>query len=231
MAPVVSPASEAIARSEAAWKPLSRNSVEIAAMYQHFVQEGRKVALLMAGLPHNVSSLINNKTVSFLRRAQQVRLGRIADHNVREAFLRTVTEYGRTIDPKGLDLAVQEIGGFAFLMQLIGFRAWDINPSEKRISRDDVAAGVEIAHAEMEDSILDATFRELSAEDIRFLKAMLQDEHESAIADLRARLNRSSAQVARYRRRLIDVGVIGERRRGVVAFELPCFREYLEERL
>lgn len=29
--------------------------------------EGRKVALLMAGLPHNISSLLNNKTVSFLR--------------------------------------------------------------------------------------------------------------------------------------------------------------------
>ena len=43
--------------------------IELAAVYQHFVQEGRKVALLMAGLPHNVSSLINNKTVSFLRRA------------------------------------------------------------------------------------------------------------------------------------------------------------------
>lgn len=205
--------------------------IELAAVYQHFVQEGRKVALLMAGLPHNVSSLINNKTVSFLRRAQQERLGRIADYDVRAAFLRTVTEYGRTIDLAGLDLAVDEIGGFAFLMQLIGFRAWDINPSGKNITIDDVAAGVSIARAEMEDRVLDATFRKLSPEDIRFLEAMLQDEEESLISNLRERLDRSSAQIAQYRRRLIDAGIIGEKRRGVVAFELPYFRAYLEHRL
>lgn len=41
----------------------------------------------------------------------------------------------------------------------------------------------------------------------------------------------SSAQTAQYRRRLIDAGIIGEKRRGVVAFELPYFRAYLEHRL
>ncbi|WP_206383538.1 hypothetical protein [Collinsella sp. An268] len=41
----------------------------------------------------------------------------------------------------------------------------------------------------------------------------------------------SSAQIAQYRRRLIDAGIIGEKRRGVVAFELPYFRAYLEHRL
>lgn len=35
--------------------PTLDEMVQLAAFYQHFVREGRKVALLMAGLPHNIS--------------------------------------------------------------------------------------------------------------------------------------------------------------------------------
>ncbi len=38
--------------------------------YQHFVRENRKVALVMAGLPFHISSLLSGKSTSFLRRAQ-----------------------------------------------------------------------------------------------------------------------------------------------------------------
>lgn len=60
---------------------------------------------------------------------------------------------------------------------------------------------------------------------------MLDDDGDSAIADITQRPNRSSSQVAQYRRRLIDAGIIGRRTRGVVGFDLPFFREYLQERL
>jgi predicted transcriptional regulator len=60
---------------------------------------------------------------------------------------------------------------------------------------------------------------------------MLEDEGDTRVADLAMRLERSSSQVAQYRRRLIDAGIIGERGRGVVGFDLPFFREFLEERL
>lgn len=87
-----------------------------------------------------------------------------------------------------------------------------------------------MAREEMRERILAATFRELSQEDIRFASAMLKDEGESRIADLVMRLDRSSAQVSQYRKRLIDAGVIGQRGRGIVAFEHPYFREYLVEK-
>lgn len=204
--------------------------IELAAIYQHFVRDGYRVALLMAGLPHNVSALLSNKTVSFLRRAQNVRLGRVADFEVEDALRRTIEDNGRQADAEGLRSAVTAIQGFPFLMQLVGFRAWDAHPAETAISLDDFDRGIELARREMEDRILEATYRELSPEDRRFARAMLADEGDSRIADLVTRLDRSTAQVAQYRRRLIDAGVIGERERGVVGFDLPYFREYLSER-
>ena len=41
--------------------------VQLASVYQHFVQEGRRVALLMAGLPSNVSSLTSRWQAPFAR--------------------------------------------------------------------------------------------------------------------------------------------------------------------
>ena len=72
--------------------PTLDEMIQLAATYQHFVTDGKRVALLMAGLPNNVSTLLNHKTVSFLRRAQQYHLGRIADYDVREALIRTIQE-------------------------------------------------------------------------------------------------------------------------------------------
>lgn len=204
--------------------------IQLAAVYQHFVREGRKVALLMAGLPHHISALLSDKTVSFLRRAQTAQLGRIDDFEIEDALLKTIQGNGRSADVEGLKLATEAIGGFPFLMQLVGYRSWDANPESERISSEDFRHGIAIARQELRARILEATFRELSPEDVRFASAMLQDERESRIADLVARLNRSSAQVAQYRKRLIEAGVIGQRGRGVVAFELPYFREYLMEK-
>ncbi|MBR3316505.1 MAG: hypothetical protein IKG21_01605 [Atopobiaceae bacterium] len=58
---------------------------QLVATYQHFTRERRKVALLLAGLPHNISSLLRDKTVSFLRRAKRQRIGRVPDASVASA--------------------------------------------------------------------------------------------------------------------------------------------------
>ena len=56
--------------------------IQLASTYQHFIREGRKVALLMAGLPSKVSSLLRDDSVSFLRRANYRQLGRVSDREV-----------------------------------------------------------------------------------------------------------------------------------------------------
>lgn len=201
----------------------------LAAVYQHFVREGRRVGLLMAGLPFNVSQLLQDKSVSFLRRAQGAFLGRIADLDVELAFTRTITRGGRSISADALSRAVKAIAGFPFMLQLVGFRAWDQAPEEAEISYADTEAGIELAKREMRERILPATCRELSSGDVKFLKAMLPDEDVSSTADIASRLGRSSSYVSQYRRRLMEQGVIGERGRGYVGFEVPMMREYLQE--
>lgn len=205
--------------------------IQLAAVYQHFVRENRRVALLMAGLPSEVSSLLNDKTVSFLRRAQIVQLGRIDDFEIEEALAKTIVEAGRTVGPSALSIAVEAVDGFPFMLQLVGYRAWDARKADDEISAEDFLFAVDVARKEMSSRILGATYKDLSLSDIRFVEAMANDETDSAIADLKERLGWSSSQVAQYRRRLLEAGVIGERRRGVVGFDIPYFREYVRERM
>ncbi len=205
--------------------------VYLSAIYQHFVRERRRVALVMAGLPFNISTLLNDKTVSFLRRAQHQYLGRLPEFEIRDALQKTVASSGRTIDPDALDRSVRAVDGSPFMLQLVGYRMWDQHPEQPVITLADAEYGASLAAAEIKDRVLESTYRELSNGDLAFLAAMLSDEGDSSVRDIAERLGKSSAYTNTYRRRLLEQGVIGERRRGVVGFDLPAFREFLEEKL
>lgn len=200
---------------------------ELAAVYQHFIREDRKVALLMAGLPYNIDALLSDKTVSFLRRAQSFELGQVADYEVKHALLQTIEGGGRSADKDGVAEAVCAISGFPFMIQLVGFRSWDVNSHEQLISKEDFETGIVLAKQEMDDRILRATYNDLSDADLKFLKAMLEDEGHSAIGDIRERLGWSAAQASQYKLRLLKAGVISERNRGAIEFAIPFFRDYL----
>lgn len=203
-------------------------TVQLVAVYQHFVRENRKVGLLMAGLPFHILSLLNGKSTSFVRRAQRFNLGPLSDVEVEEAFRLTVENGGRLIGKEALDEAVCSIQGFPFLFQLLGHRAWRAHPESETISLEDIHLGADLAVRELETRIFDATYAELSPADKAFLAAMLEDESESTRADLMARLGKPSAHISTYKRRLTQSGIIDETFRKTFRFALPGFREYLE---
>lgn len=204
---------------------------ELATVYQHFIREGRRVGLLMAGLPGNVSTLAADDAASFLRRAKHYQIGRISAEEVKDGFRRTALSAGRDVEPEALEAAAEAIYGYPYLLQLVGYYAWDASAGPSLDERP-VAEGVELARADFQAGVLRTTMRELSERDLDFLGAMLPDDGESAIADLTKRLGwNSRSMVSEYRRRLIDAGVIGARTRGRVGFEMPFLKDFLEEEL
>ena len=178
--------------------------VQLASVYQHFVGEDRKVALLMAGLPGKVSSLVSSESVSFLRRASRWNLGRLSDGDVADALRATVEAGGRTIEEEALEAAVDAIDGFPYMMQLVGFRMWAQHPAQDAITLQDVQQGIKAASWDFCERVLDATFYDLSPGDLRLLEAMLQDEGESRLSDLSERMGKGSNYVSTYKRRLVE---------------------------
>ena len=207
--------------------PRLQEMVELASTHQLFMRENRKIALFMAGLPSEVSSLLNDRTVSFLRRAIQYTLGRLEDYEVETAFLKTVQESGKTITESALKEAIAAIAGFPYMMQLVGFRMWQQAGEEEEISLDAARKGIAAAEKDFENRVLKATVRALSPADLRFLQAMLPDEGVSSISEIGKRMKKSSGYVSRYRARLLESGVIESPARGQAAFALPGLRKYL----
>ena len=203
--------------------------VELVTTYQHFVREGKKVALLMAGLPYKVSSLLSGKSTSFLRRAARHELGSIPLYEVREAFRLTIEDAGKVIDDDALDLACEAIGGFPFMFQLVGYRSWNASRREETITADHVRNGIEIAQMEFKDRVLSATCSELSKGDVVFLEAM-NDEGRTPRDEIAKRTGKTSSWVSTYKKRLLEAGVIDEPVSGEFAFALPGMAKYLQGR-
>ena len=202
--------------------------VQLARVYQHFVRERKKAALVMAGLPYHLSSLLSNKQVSFLRRSRQRFLGRIADEDIADALRATIADGGRSISDEALAASVGAIEGFPFMMQLVGYRTWASCKGDT-ISLDDALEGIALARREMREGVLDTTLNELSAGDLRFLDAMLPDGNGSALADVASRMGVKSNYASKYKARLLEAGIIMEGRGGILGFCLPGLREYLQE--
>ena len=209
--------------------PALDEMILFASVYQLLVREERKIALLMAGLPHNVSLLLNDVSVSFLRRSSQKYLGRIEDYDVEKAFKETAESGGKHVTAKALKFASEGIYGFPFMLQLVGFRAWKESGDKDEINSDDIASGIGLAKKDMETRVLKTTLDEVSDVGLQFLTAMLQDEESSSLSDIAQRMGKSSSYVSNYRKRLLEQGLIEQNGRGKIQFALPMLRNYLED--
>ncbi len=117
------------------------------------------------------------------------------------------------------------------MMQLVEFRMWNQHSENEEISDADADAGIALARRDPKERVLDATYYDLSRGDIRFLKAMLEDGGEGRLADIASRLGEGSNYASTYKRRLVEQGIIGDRGRGNMGFDLPWFEDYLRDRL
>jgi len=204
--------------------------IEFISTFQFFVREKRNVALVMAGLPHEILQMFQDSSISFLRRAFLRTLEPIGYPEVRATMKKTVELSGRQIEAHALDKAAESTQGFPFLIQLVGYHSFN-QSSRKVINEEDVDLGISAARHDMESMVLDASFYALSETDKRFLVAMLPDTKESRISDIAARMETSASNASHYKRRLVGQGIIAEAGRGRVVFSLPMMKDMLAERV
>ena len=205
--------------------------VQLVSTYQLFVGEGKKVALLMAGLPKNTIDLMDNDHISFLRRARQRRLGRISDSDIERAFRKTVEMAGKSISDEALSLAVSAAGGYAYMMQLVGYESWENSEGRMEISEDDVKRGVAQALDEFRNGVLESTLREMSKGDRTFARAMLASSGPSTLTEIATRMGKGTNYTSTYKKRLLSQGAIEERGGATFDFAIPHLREYLKDEL
>lgn len=203
--------------------------VTLVTAFQHFLDEGRKVSLIMAGLPYAVTSLLSGKSTSFLRRASRYELEALDDHEVEEALVRTMKDGGKRFNNDALEVAISAVKGFPYMLQLLGYRTWRMSNDSDVVDIDSVISAERVARRELDQRVYDAVWFELSEADKAFLLAMAEDERVTRQADMSKRLNKKSGHVSKYKKRLLKQGLIQERTSGILEFCLPGFKEYFLE--
>jgi hypothetical protein len=198
--------------------------------YQQLIREGYDISVLMAGLPHAISTVLRDDVITFFRRANQVRLGNLdtdlVEFDYNAIFSRQFADLNRDV----IHQAACDTEGYPYLIQLIGYNLWEnlAANSSGTLSESDV---LERALLQSKNSLYknvhELIFHETSAGDRAFLFAMAQDDGPSKVSDIQERLKKSKNYVNTYRIRLIEAEIIESSGHGLISFTVPYMRDYL----
>lgn len=202
---------------------------ELAATFQHLVSEDRDVALAIAGLPSAISDVLNDKVLTFLRRATPFELDEVPLELVATALQQTINSGGRSIDQDALDVAARATAGYPFMIQLVGYHLWTKADPDGRISLTDAETAVQQARRRLGSTVHETALADLSEVDRSYLVAMAQDNGPSRTGAVAERMGVSSSYAQVYRSRLREAGMIDVVGHGRVDFTLPYLRDYLRD--
>lgn len=206
----------------------SQDVRELVAVYQELIGEGLNVALVMAGLPGAVSATLNDKVLTFLNRAKKLTLGPLPAMDVEAFYAGAFGELGVGASPSQVKRAAQAAQGSPYLMQLVGHGVV-LRAGEGPLDDEMFDAAIVSANEEFENDVCETTLAALSEGDVKFLQTMASDEGDSSTADIAARLDVSTDYAQKYRKRLIDAGVIESAGWGRVRICVPLLKDYLRK--
>ena len=147
--------------------------VAIATAVQHVItdadesdtpdEDKKGVAIVFAGLPYMVNDLLDNEVTTFLRRALRRELDNVPLPDVKNAFLETVADSGKTISGEDALEAARQSEGYPYMVQLVGYYMWQ--SAQRRgsnvITADDVSTGVSDALLAFDDSRTNSSARQV----------------------------------------------------------------------
>ena len=202
----------------------------LATTYQHLVGDQRNIALCMAGLPHAVSSILNDSVLSFLNRAQKMKLGLVSNQEIRAYFASAFEQLGLDCSQTMLDRAADEAAGFPYLMQLVGYYIVRYAENSHAITSDVLEQAIAAAHQDFKENVFSPILSPLSNKDRELLAAMAQDEGPSKVSDIIERMKTTDGSFQPYRARMIEAGIIESPQRGYLEFAVPFLAQYLRSK-
>lgn len=204
----------------------------IASSIQHLIREKTNVALVFAGLPSGVMDLINGKAMTFLRRAVGVELRLIGEAEIGISLRKSFAQTKLTLEGDVMKKAAAATGGYAYLIQLVGFYVWEQanahRGSSAVVTATDVEDGTAIALEQFHQAVFEPAISGLSLSAMEYLLAMTEDRAASSTQAVAERLGKSQSSASTLRRALLQKQIIQPSARGFVEFAIPFLGDYLK---
>jgi len=186
------------------------------------------MAFVGAGLPILEDTLLADTSVTFLQRCARYEVGSLDLPAAWTALAEPVRQRGGQMAPEAVEHAVAASQGYPFMIQLVGFHAWQAaSDPTAAVTLRDVEVGAETARHQLGQLVIAPMWRDLSDGSRRFLAAMALDDRESRTADIAARLGVSREHAGVYRHRLMKSGMVAPAGRGRLDFALDAARSWI----
>ena len=193
------------------------------------VGERLNVALVMAGLPGAVSTTLNDRVLTFLNRARKITLPPLEQGEVDAFFKRSFDSLGIAIASDLRRDAAAYTAGSPYLLQLVGHYTC-LYAEDGKVSEESLAEALRTSGDDFQSDVCATTLAALSERDVDFLEAMASLGDPAPIAAIAETMEATVDYAQKYRRRLIESGVIKSAGRGKVAFDVPFLAEHLRKR-
>ena len=197
--------------------------------YQEMVGERLNVSLVMAGLPGAVSTTLNDRVLTFLNRARKITLPPLEQGEVDAFFKRSFDSLGIAIASDLRRDAAAYTAGSPYLLQLVGHYTC-LYAENGKVSEESLAEALRTSGDDFQSDVCATTLAALSERDVNFLEAMAVLGDPAPIAAIAEAMGATVDYAQKYRRRLIEGGVIKSAGRGKVAFDVPFLAEHLRKR-
>lgn len=186
-------------------------------LYSTLVRNDLPVFLVMTGLPMEVNSVINSKTLTFLTRAPKLKLEPVNFTAVRNAYEKVFAD--RETSEK-MALMVQ---GYPFAFQLLGYLFWEARITDKKAAIEDI---IDDFDARLAEGAYEKIWNDMSDGEKRFAVSMALTDSDN-VQDNREKLGITSQSFNNTKRRLLEKCVLDESGHGKIRFLLPRFSEFI----
>lgn len=144
-------------------------------------------------------------------------------------FKRSFDSLGIAIESGLRRSASAYTAGSPYLLQLVGHYTC-LYAEDGKVSEESLAEALRTSGDDFQSDVCATTLAALSERDVDFLEAMAELGEPTSVAAVAEAMGATADYAQKYRRRLIDGGVIKSAGRGKVAFDVPFLAEHLRRR-
>ena len=140
---------------------------------QLLIRQGANVAFAFAGLPTSVDGVVVDDTLTFLQRAKHVELTRLSDFEVGGSFEDTMRRAGKELDKGAAELLTKASAGYPFMVQLVGYYAWQVaaRSGAESVSEEAARKGIQAALDSFNAMVIAPALRRVSERQFQYLNA------------------------------------------------------------
>lgn len=195
----------------------SENMRIFASQFQILLRHKKPVYLVMTGLYQNIDDLQNVETLTFLHRAQKIKLNSLNISSIAYSY----SDIFQISMEKAMSLA-KLTNGYAFAYQLLGYLCYEndtVNEAEIIPSFD----------RQLTELAYEKIWSELTGKEKDIIRSIAKCGNK--VKDIREDLNMTSGTLSTYKMRLIKKGIVQDDTYGEICFTVPRFINIVQSTL